>query len=216
MTDKNVEQEQKPMNLYQKIQAVMKEIEYLQKDNHVQFGKTNYKAISEEKVTMAVRKALVKYGLVIMPIGQQYQRHGNLASVEVKYKIVDVDTGEYETITSVGEGADTQDKAAGKAMTYAYKYLLLRTFAIPTGEDPDKISSAELDESQKKMNENRKELENSINQSLLLLTQQGYNPQYIQQVCSQAIRPFNQLSELNEQELRQLKNLLEQNLPQPV
>ena len=31
-------------------------------------------------------------------------------------------------------------------MTYAYKYLLLRTFAIPTGEDPDKIASAEYDE----------------------------------------------------------------------
>ena len=30
-------------------------------------------------------------------------------------------------------------------MTYAYKYMLLRTFAIPTGEDPDKISSAETD-----------------------------------------------------------------------
>lgn len=26
-------------------------------------------------------------------------------------------------------------------MTYAYKYLLLRTFAIPTGDDPDKVSS---------------------------------------------------------------------------
>ena len=31
-------------------------------------------------------------------------------------------------------------------MTYAYKYMLLRTFAIPTGEDPDKVSSAELDD----------------------------------------------------------------------
>jgi beta-xylosidase len=26
-------------------------------------------------------------------------------------------------------------------MTYSFKYLLLRTFAIPTGDDPDKISS---------------------------------------------------------------------------
>jgi len=31
-------------------------------------------------------------------------------------------------------------------MTYAFKYMWLRTFALPTGEDPDKISSAELDE----------------------------------------------------------------------
>lgn len=33
-------------------------------------------------------------------------------------------------------------------MTYAYKYALLRTFAIPTGEDPDKISSEQLDDEQ--------------------------------------------------------------------
>ena len=38
------------------------------------------------------------------------------------------------TIESVGEGADSQDKASGKAMTYCYKYALLRTFAIPTGK----------------------------------------------------------------------------------
>lgn len=31
-------------------------------------------------------------------------------------------------------------------MTYAFKYMWLRAFALPTGEDPDKISSAELDE----------------------------------------------------------------------
>ena len=37
------------------------------------------------------------------------------------------------------------------AMTYSYKYMLLRTFAIPTGEDPDKISSAETDEKIKKI-----------------------------------------------------------------
>lgn len=34
-------------------------------------------------------------------------------------------------------------------MTYAFKYMWLRTFALPTGEDPDKISSAELDEKER-------------------------------------------------------------------
>lgn len=38
-------------------------------------------------------------------------------------------------------------------MTYAFKYLFLRTFAIPTGEDPDKVSSAELDEKERKAKE---------------------------------------------------------------
>ena len=42
-------------------------------------------------------------------------------------------------------------------MTYSYKYLLLRTFAIPTGEDPDKISSAELDDKAKKAEKKKTE-----------------------------------------------------------
>ena len=64
-----------------------------------------------------------------------------LTTVDVAYKIVDVESGEFETIVSSGTGMDSQDKGIGKALTYAYKYLLLRTFAIPTGEDPDKIAS---------------------------------------------------------------------------
>ena len=41
-------------------------------------------------------------------------------------------------------------------MTYAFKYMWLRTFAIPTGEDPDKVSSDELDDLQRKAEEKRK------------------------------------------------------------
>lgn len=138
-------QEQPKLNLYQKIHAVMQDVEYLQKDDAIKFGNTSYKAISEEKVTSTVRESLLKNGLVIMPVEQHHSREGTLSTVDTKYKIVDIDTGNYEIIVSSGTGADTQDKGVGKAMTYSYKYLLLRTFAIPTGEDPDKISSAELD-----------------------------------------------------------------------
>ena len=138
------------MNLYKKISNVMKEIDYLTKDDRIKYKKTDYKAISEEKVTSNVRKSLIKNGLIILPIEQEHKREGTLSTVNTKYKIVDIDTGESEVIVSSGTGADTQDKGVGKAMTYSYKYLLLRTFAIPTGEDPDKISSEELDEKQKK------------------------------------------------------------------
>jgi hypothetical protein len=140
-----VKEEVKPLNLFQKIHGVMRDIEYLNKDDSISFGNTKYKAISEEKVTSTVRAALLKYGLVIMPVEQEHHKEGNLSTVNTKYKIVDIDTGQYETIVSSGTGADSQDKGVGKAMTYSYKYLLLRTFAIPTGEDPDKVSSAELD-----------------------------------------------------------------------
>lgn len=134
------------MNIYQKISAVMNDVQYLCKDDHVKFGTTDYKAISEEKVTATVRESLIKNGIVIVPIGQEHRRDGTLSIVDVSYRIQNIDDPEdFVVAKSSGSGTDTQDKGVGKAMTYAYKYLLLRTFAIPTGEDPDKISSEELD-----------------------------------------------------------------------
>lgn len=144
------------MNIFEKINAVMKEIEYLTKDDNVEFANIKYKAISEEKVTTAVRRELVKQGIVILPIEQQSESKelirteksvNMLTSVHTKYRIQNIeDKEDYIEVESNGSGVDTQDKGVGKAMTYAYKYMLLRTFAIPTGEDPDKISSAEIDE----------------------------------------------------------------------
>lgn len=133
------------MNLYEKMSAIMDAIQYLGKDGSIDYGKTKYKAISEEKVTTMVRRELIKHKIVVYPTRQVYSRDGNLTKVNVVYRMVNAeDPLDYIEIASSGEGADTQDKGVGKAMTYAYKYMLLRTFGIPTGEDPDKISSAEL------------------------------------------------------------------------
>lgn len=136
-------------NIYQRISAVMQDVQYLCKDDQIKFGNTKYKAISEEKVTATVRESLIKNGIVIVPVKQLHRRDGTLTTVDVEYRIQNIDAPEdFVIAASSGTGADTQDKGVGKAMTYAYKYLLLRTFAIPTGEDPDKISNAELDKKQ--------------------------------------------------------------------
>ena len=143
------------MNIYEKISKIMDNVKALSKDTEVGYnGKTQYRAISENKVTKVLREQMIKYGLVVYPIEQTYSRTGNLTSVSVKYRMVNVeDKSEYIDIVSSGEGADTQDKGAGKAMTYAYKYMLLRTFAIPTGEDANFIHSDTLTDIQKAVNE---------------------------------------------------------------
>ena len=154
-------------NIYQKINEVMKNIEYLTKDDKVEFGTTKYKAISEEKVTTAVREQLVKQGIVIVTVEQESENKelirtdksvNMLTTVHVRYRIQNIDdVNDFVEVESNGTGVDTQDKGVGKAMTYAYKYMLLRTFAIPTGEDPDKISSAETD----------KKVENEVNNTTI-------------------------------------------------
>ena len=98
---------------------------------------------------------MIKHGIVIIPIEMITKREdetlkdfqGNdkvnrITTVETRYRIQNIDDkDDYIIAVSAGTGVDTQDKGVGKAMTYAYKYLLLRTFAIPTGEDADQISS---------------------------------------------------------------------------
>ena len=139
------------MTIYEKLSAIWGAIQYMQKDYHLKFGSTNYKALSEEKVTSIMREQMVKQGLVVFPIEMTSSRQGQISHVDVKYRIVNVENPEeYIEVVSCGDGADTQDKGAGKAMTYAYKYMWLRVFGIPTGEDPDKITSAEIDENEKK------------------------------------------------------------------
>ena len=145
-------------NIFQKINKVMNDVKYLMKDDKVVTNaKTgaSYKAISEEKVTSELRKAMIKHGIVIIPIEMITKREdetlkdfqGNdkvnrITTVETRYRIQKIDDKDgYIIAVSAGTGVDTQDKGVGKAMTYAYKYLLLRTFAIPTGEDADQISS---------------------------------------------------------------------------
>lgn len=131
------------MNLYKKIHAVMGMVEYLKKDGEVRYGEgVQYRYVSEEKVTTEVRKAMLEVGLVIVPVSTMQRQVDRITYVDTKYKLVNVDQpDDYVNISSVGAGWDSQDKGPGKAMTYAYKYALLRTFMIPSGEDPDAVAS---------------------------------------------------------------------------
>lgn len=139
------------MTIYEKILAIMSEVRYLNKDDNVSFGTTKYKALSEEKVTEIMRDKLVKYKLVVYPVQQTATRNGQITHVDVEYEMVNAENPEERIrIASCGDGADSQDKGSGKAMTYAFKYMWLRTFALPTGEDPDKVSSEELDANAKR------------------------------------------------------------------
>ena len=171
------------MNLYQKIQAVMKDVAYLCKDDKVEFGSTKYKAISEEKVTSTVRASMIKNGLVMIPVGVEMKREGQITSTQNTYKIVDVDKPEdFELVASCGQGSDSQDKGSGKSMTYAFKYALLRTFMIPTGEDPDKISSAELDA--KYESESKESNPDMVRNIILALgTSLGKDEEYTKEWC---------------------------------
>lgn len=152
--------EVKGMNLWEKIANISAEIENIQKDDSVGTGSNSYKAISIEKVVKTVGEKMNKYGVVIYPISQTYTRTdekvkgidyktkaevdkiNRISDVDVTYQVVNIHNPVEQIITvASGCGVDPQDKGIGKAQTYAYKNMLLKLFAIPTGDDTDKVHS---------------------------------------------------------------------------
>jgi len=141
--------------IYKKILNVMKEVQNLQKDMEVGQGQYSYRAISESKVTGEVRKSLIKHGLVfhqseilkndLIQVASPDGKTKFVSLVTVRYHLIDAEEDKPIplAVESIGSGIDSQDKATGKALTYAYKYMLLRLFAIPTGEDPDRKASVD-------------------------------------------------------------------------
>lgn len=174
--------EQKKMNIYEKIQAVSNEIRSIEKNMTVGKGSNSYKAVSDIDVVSAVKKAETKYKLVSVPYNQElikseilnvakgdnYESVKYVDVIKMTTRIVDLeDTSSFIEIVTFGRGLDVSDKGFGKASTYARKYALLNAYKIATGEDPDKDKSTP--DNVVKKNEKRDVVVNFLEQNNELL-----------------------------------------------
>lgn len=139
-------------NIYQRINAVMKKVKYVQKDAKVQ----GYKAVTHDQVISVCRQALVDEGVVIVPSQISHtmlQTKGDQAGdqtlkmslYEADYCIdfVNVDRpGEMIHVTISSQAQDNGDKAPGKALSYAIKYALLKVLCLETGESDESRAEA--------------------------------------------------------------------------
>lgn len=147
------------LNLYQKIQAVSNEVKNIEKNMTVGDGRYAYKAVQDIDVTLCVKDAETKYGIVSIPVKQELIKSEvirtikkeNIESityadiVKMTVRIINLDKPEeYIEVESFGRGLDSGDKGFGKASTYARKYALLNAYKIATGEDPDDVKSKEM------------------------------------------------------------------------
>jgi hypothetical protein len=146
-------------NIYGKMLKITAELNAVAKNLRVGEGKNSYKATGEADILAAVKPLEEKYGVYSYPVDRQIVQadvltvtstyNGNAKEtnkmfmrVETVYRFVNTDNpNEYIDIKSYGDGVDTQDKAPGKAMTYADKYALMKAYKIITGEDPDQYKS---------------------------------------------------------------------------
>ena len=137
--------------IYKKIEQVWNDLTHIVKDQQVKYGDVNYKGTKEETVIALIRPALLKQHLIVLPVRvHSVTVVGKITTAAFEYEVIDCDTGEKQPLASIGSGHDSADKGAGKAYTYATKNALIKLCLLIQGDDPDKTSSAELADKDKK------------------------------------------------------------------
>lgn len=147
------EQKLEPKNLHEAVINVMKSVKNIDKSMTVGEGKNSYKGVADKDVKYIIGQSMAENRLTCLPIDivedvkvdrrteeTQYgikQKQSVFTKVKVTYRLTFSLTGEYIDICGYGHGVDSQDKSAGKAMTYALKNALLYSFLVPTGEIDD-------------------------------------------------------------------------------
>lgn len=151
------------MNIYQKLVEVRKAVPYLKKEAKG----TQYNYTASSQVLASVREKMNEMGLLIIPkilaarVSEQTVEHKNKDGevfkktstyfTELDLEMIWVNAENPEETISVpwyGQGVDIAgEKGVGKALTYAEKYLILKTFNIPTDQDdPDSFQMKHYDE----------------------------------------------------------------------
>jgi hypothetical protein len=124
----------------------MRDVGYVQKAGHNDFQ--NYKYATEADAIAALRPAMIKHGLCMIPSVESVEQDewGN-TNVLMHYRILD-EEGNFLSFRAAGSGNDKNSKGVGdkgiyKALTGASKYALLKTFMMETGDDPEVPSQQE-------------------------------------------------------------------------
>lgn len=130
--------------LFQKILAVQKLLEPLEKSGRNDFQRYNYTTAGD--VLLPVQKACNEHGLVIVADVIDSKIEPGKAECIVQLTVFDSETGESHSITAPGyaedmshkDGRITGDKSVYKAITGATKYAVRSFFLLPSEDDPER------------------------------------------------------------------------------
>jgi hypothetical protein len=131
------------LNIAQRLNAVMAEVDYVQKEKKAGM---QYSIVSHDAVTGKVRPIMQAHGVVYYPRNLRVTQNGNRteAFFTVRFENID-DRSDFIDVETFGYGVDQQDKGPGKAMSYGVKYALLKVLGLETGDDPDAVQDNRAD-----------------------------------------------------------------------
>ncbi len=128
------------LKILKKLFQVQTEIGQMSKQGKNDFQNYNY--LMEAQVTEKMKELFDKNGIFFCYSSKITGTHEvgtqMVTDVEVTYQFVDIESAEHVAGVACGQGADKGDKGVYKAITGAVKYIYMKTFNIPTGDDPEK------------------------------------------------------------------------------
>lgn len=133
------------IGLIRKLAEVMDAVERVPKRGRNEFHKYDY--ATEADIVSVVRKELASRQVMLIPEVVSHQREDittkknergdPLSILTMRFTFIDGETGETDSRMWLGAGQDGGDKGVYKAMTGGEKYFLMKTFLMPTGDDPE-------------------------------------------------------------------------------
>lgn len=155
------------MSLAQRIHLVMTRLDYVQKSKPQSTDGSKglkYSIVTHDKVTAETRQHFVACGVICTPSDVDLQIHGNMSIVKMKVEFRNIDDpDDVIVVATCGNGIDPGDKGPGKAMSYAFKYAMLKGLMLETGDDPDTDQDVErLTEDEMKLYESIRQLQQHV------------------------------------------------------
>jgi len=101
-------------------------------------SRLQWRPVAHWKVTGAVKMACRDQRLLCVPIVEDTRLEEQKTIATVSLVITDIDTGEQTVVGKyVGYGIDPMDKGPGKAVSYAVKTAMLKTFMMNIKDDTE-------------------------------------------------------------------------------
>lgn len=146
------EQKMELPDITETISKIISETSGIQKNRVVGEGKNSYKARNIEDMLDVLRPKFAEHRLCIYPKNVETNIYTEIRTNSYGERLVQVvDATITYCITNgmssiyavgIGRGEDSGDKAHNKAMTFAYKNVLMQVFMMATsGDDPDMVHS---------------------------------------------------------------------------
>ena len=129
--------------IYPAMVAIMSSITALEKSRQNQSQGYRFRGIDD--VYNMLHEIMADKGVFCLPtvVADRHEERTNQKGTCLIYRIVTMrytfmaSDGSSVEATAIGEGMDSGDKAANKAMSAAQKYALLQAFLIPTDDEKD-------------------------------------------------------------------------------